>query len=54
MVLLGGVLSWPLVAGAQQKAMPEIGWLSSGSLQSDEFRLVAFRQGLNESGYIEA
>jgi hypothetical protein len=53
MALLGGVLSWPFIARAQQKAMPQIGWLSSGSRQSDEFRLAAFRLGLNESGYIE-
>jgi putative tryptophan/tyrosine transport system substrate-binding protein len=33
--------------------MPEIRWLSNGSRQSDEFRLAAFRLGLNESRYIE-
>jgi putative tryptophan/tyrosine transport system substrate-binding protein len=40
-------------ARAQQKAMPVVGWLSSGSSASDEFRLGAFRQGLNQTGYIE-
>ena len=46
--------AWPLMARAQQP-MPVIGWLSSGSPQSDEIpaRLPAFRQGLNEVGYIE-
>jgi putative ABC transport system substrate-binding protein len=35
--------------------MPVIGWLSSGSLESDlvAARLTAFRQGLNEMGYVE-
>ena len=30
-----------------------IGFLSSGSQQSDVWRLAAFRRGLSESGYIE-
>jgi putative tryptophan/tyrosine transport system substrate-binding protein len=33
--------------------MPVIGYLSPGSPESDDFRLTAFRQGLNEAGYVE-
>jgi putative ABC transport system substrate-binding protein len=48
--LLGGAAAWPLAAHAQQ---PSIGFLSSGSQESDTFRLIPFRQGLREAGYIE-
>jgi putative ABC transport system substrate-binding protein len=45
--------SWPAAARAQHPALPVIGFLNSTSL--DEYRpmLNAFRQGLQESGYIE-
>jgi putative ABC transport system substrate-binding protein len=53
MVLLGGALSWPLVARAQQKAMPVIRWLSSASPGQIDAYLAAFRQGLSETGNVE-
>jgi putative ABC transport system substrate-binding protein len=43
---------WPLAARAQP-TMPVIGFLSSGSPESDAPRLIPFRQGLNETGYVE-
>jgi putative ABC transport system substrate-binding protein len=51
---LAGVAAWPLVARAQQSAVPVIGWLSSGSRNDDDaLRLPPFRLGLNETGYTE-
>jgi putative ABC transport system substrate-binding protein len=43
----------PLVARAQQPAVPVIGYLSSGSARGFATRLAAFRQGLLETGYRE-
>jgi hypothetical protein len=52
--LLGGTaFAFPLAARAQQAGMPVIGFLSSGSPESDAWRVAAFRQGLNETGYAD-
>ena len=49
----GGAAAWSLEARAQQPSMPAIGFLSS--LVPPRIRTVveAFRQGLNEAGYVE-
>src|SRR5262245_65412425 len=51
--LIGGAAAWPLVARAQQPAVPVVGFLSGRSLTSDAHLVAAFRQALNDSGFVE-
>jgi putative tryptophan/tyrosine transport system substrate-binding protein len=51
--LLGGAAAWPLVAHAQQPALPVIGFLGGESPGDNSPAVEAFRQGLNETGYVE-
>jgi putative tryptophan/tyrosine transport system substrate-binding protein len=51
---LGGVATaWPFAARAQQP-MPVVGFLNGASPTELESRVVAFREGLAENGYVES
>src|SRR5262245_22462594 len=52
--LLGGAAAaWPLVARAQQAAVPAGGFIRDGSADANARNVAAFRKGLNETGTVE-
>src|SRR6516225_7165328 len=53
MTVLAGAAAYPLSAGAQQKAMPVIGYLNGTTPEANAQSLAAFRQGLSDTGWIE-
>src|SRR6267143_4436433 len=53
LLLLGGAMTATRAPRAQQKAMPVIGHLASGSPGALAPLVAAFHQGLDEAGYIE-
>jgi len=50
---LGSAAAWPIVAWAQQPALPVIGLLNGVSFESMADNVAAFREGLMETGFIE-
>jgi putative ABC transport system substrate-binding protein len=50
---LGSATAWPVVAHAQQAAMPVIGFVDTVSTDASAGRVTAFRKGLGEGGYFE-
>ena len=51
--LLCGAAAWPFAVRAQQPAMPVIGFLDSRSPDALLDRLRGFRQGLQDTGYVD-
>src|SRR6516225_6905358 len=52
--LLGGAAAgWPLAARAQQAALPVVGFITNTSFNERRHHIAAFRDGLNDAGYME-
>jgi hypothetical protein len=51
--LLGAAITAARTLRAQQKPMPVIGYLDTGSLNAFPSYLAAFREGLSLTGYVE-
>jgi putative ABC transport system substrate-binding protein len=51
--IVGGAAAWPLIARAQQSAMPTIGFLSTRSAKDSVRIVAAFGKGLEEAGFTE-
>jgi putative ABC transport system substrate-binding protein len=52
-LLSGAAALWPFAVRAQQPAMPVIGFLRSTPAEPFANIVAAFRQGLNETGFVE-
>ena len=50
---LGSTAAWPVVARAQQAALPVIGYLHNSSPQARPVQTTAFLKGLAETGFFE-
>jgi putative ABC transport system substrate-binding protein len=50
--LLGGAVSWPLAARAEQP-VPVVGLLALGKPEANAFRVDAIREGLREMDFVE-
>lgn len=53
LALSSGAAAWPVVAGAQQRALPVIGFLYAGSSGPVAHQMAVFRRVLAEAGYVE-
>jgi putative ABC transport system substrate-binding protein len=48
-----GAAAWPFAARAQQPGVPVIGFVNEGSADGAARRVAAFRQGLEDIGYVD-
>ncbi len=53
MTLLVGASAWPLAPGAQQRAMPVVGYISGRSREGDQAYTSALLEGLKQSGFVD-
>jgi putative ABC transport system substrate-binding protein len=51
--VVGGAATWPMAVWSQPRNLPMIGFLRSSRAAGSEFLVAAFRQGLNEIGFVE-
>jgi ABC-type uncharacterized transport system substrate-binding protein len=51
--LIGGAMAWPLVARAQQPAIPVVGFIRTTSPEDSAPLAAAVRTGLKETGFVE-
>jgi putative ABC transport system substrate-binding protein len=49
----GAAAAWPLVAQAQEPALPLLGFLNAAFAQNYTSQLAAFLKGLSEGGFVE-
>src|SRR5262249_3525495 len=49
----GAAAAWPRTVSAQQSAIPVVGWLAGGTPAGYASFAAAFREGLNDIGYVE-
>jgi putative ABC transport system substrate-binding protein len=47
----GAAAAWPLAAGAQQSALPVVGFVRDGTANASAHYVAAFRKGLSEIGW---
>ena len=51
--IVGLLVVWPVAAGAQQPAMPVVGFVNMASAKDYTRQLAAFLKGLSETGYVD-
>jgi putative tryptophan/tyrosine transport system substrate-binding protein len=50
---IGSAVAWPIVARAQQPAIPVVALVNGAAADGSADFAAAFRRGLSETGYVE-